>query len=160
MSVLSPKIDDVRNTIEEHIQTLTDQLYTLNKQLHDEPEIAFQEFKAQKCISEFLESQGHSVERGPYKLPTSFESRYGSKGRCVNFNAEYDALPELGHACGHNLIAIASIAAYLALTHTLGKYCVDGRAQLLGTPAEEDGGGKILLLNANAYKNVDISLMM
>ncbi|GKT64036.1 peptidase M20 domain-containing protein 2 [Colletotrichum tofieldiae] len=160
MSVLSPKIDDVRNTIEEHIQTLTDQLYTLNKQLHDEPEIAFQEFKAQKCISEFLESQGHSVECGPYKLPTSFESRYGSKGRCVNFNAEYDALPELGHACGHNLIAIASIAAYLALTHALRKYCIDGRAQLLGTPAEEDGGGKILLLNANAYKNVDISLMI
>jgi len=58
------------------------------------------------------------------------------------------------------LIAIASIAAYLALTHALGKYGVDGKAQLLGTPAEEDGGGKILLLNAGAYEKADLSLMM
>jgi metal-dependent amidase/aminoacylase/carboxypeptidase family protein len=78
----------------------------------------------------------------------------------VNFNAELDALPELGHACGHNLIALASIAGFLALRRLLEKSGVPGRVQLLGTPAEEDGGGKIELLNAGAYKHVDVSLMM
>jgi metal-dependent amidase/aminoacylase/carboxypeptidase family protein len=177
LSKPSFSLEDVRNTIETYIKGLADELYTLNKlvriwptfaiqyantftQIHDEPEIAFQEIKAQTRISDFLEKQGHSVQRGAYDLPTSFESTYGSKGRHVNFNAEYDALPGLGHACGHNLIATASIAAYLALTHALAKYGVDGRAQLLGTPAEEDGGGKILLLNAKAYDKADLSLMM
>ncbi|KAK2927802.1 Amidohydrolase [Fusarium oxysporum f. sp. vasinfectum] len=160
LSKPSISMEDIRNTIDTYIKGLSDELYTLNKQIHDEPEIAFQEFKAQTHISDFLEQQGHSVQRGTYNLPTSLESIYGSKGRCVNFNAEYDALPGLGHACGHNLIAIASIAAYLALTHALGKYGVDGKAQLLGTPAEEDGGGKILLLNAGAYEKADLSLMI
>ncbi|KAI1055893.1 hypothetical protein LB506_009166 [Fusarium annulatum] len=160
LSKPSISMEDVRNTIDTYIKGLSDNLYILNKQIHDEPEIAFQEFKAQTHISDFLERQGHAVQRGAYNLPTSLESIYGSKGRCVNFNAEYDALPGLGHACGHNLIATASIAAYLALTHTLNKYGVDGRAQLLGTPAEEDGGGKILLLNARAYEKADLSLMI
>ncbi|KAF5652739.1 amidohydrolase [Fusarium sp. NRRL 25303] len=160
LSKPSISMEDVRNTIDTYIKGLSDELYTLNKKIHDEPEIAFHEFKAQAHISDFLERQGHIVQRGAYNLPTSLESIYGSKGRCVNFNAEYDALPGLGHACGHNLIATASIAAYLALTHTLNKYGVDGRAQLLGTPAEEDGGGKILLLNAGAYENADLSLMI
>ncbi|KAF5717591.1 amidohydrolase [Fusarium mundagurra] len=151
---------DVRNTIDTYIKGLSDELYTLNKQIHDEPEIAFQEFKAQTRISDLLEQQGHTVQRGVYNPPTSLESIYSSKGRCVNFNAEYDALPGLGHACGHNLIATASIAAYLALTHTLNKYGVDGRAQLLGTPAEENGGGKILLINSGAYEKAYISLMI
>jgi metal-dependent amidase/aminoacylase/carboxypeptidase family protein len=100
------------------------------------------------------------VQQGAYNLPTSLESKHGSDGRCVNFNAEYDALPGLGHACGHNLIATAGVSAYLALSFVLDKYGVEGRAQLLGTPAEEDGGGKILLLDAGAYKEVDVSLMM
>ncbi|RBA19795.1 hypothetical protein FPRO05_09095 [Fusarium proliferatum] len=160
LSKPSISMEDVRNTIDTYIKGLSDNLYILNKQIHDEPEIAFQEFKAQTHISDFLERQGHAVQRGAYNLPTSLESIYGSKGRCVNFNAEYDALPGLGHACGHNLIATASIAAYLALTHTLNKYGVYGRAQLLGTPAEEDGGGKILLLNARAYEKADLSLMI
>ncbi|CVK96234.1 hypothetical protein FPRO06_11842 [Fusarium proliferatum] len=156
----SISMEDVRNTIDTYIKGLSDELYTLNKQIHDEPEIAFQESKAQTHISNFLEKQGHAVQRGAYNLPTSLESIYGSKGRCVNFNAEYDALPDLGHACGHNLIATASIAAYLALAHALSKYDVNGRAQLLGTPAEEDGGGKVLLLDAGAYEKADLSLMI
>ncbi|KAF5989725.1 amidohydrolase AmhX [Fusarium bulbicola] len=160
LSKPSISVEDVRNTIDTYIRSLSDELYALNKQIHDEPEIAFQEFKAQTHISDFLEKQGHTVQRGAYNLPTSLESIYGSKGRCVNFNAEYDALPGLGHACGHNLIATASIAAYLALTHALNKYDVNGRAQLLGTPAEEDGGGKILLLDAGAYDKADLSLMI
>jgi metal-dependent amidase/aminoacylase/carboxypeptidase family protein len=77
----------------------------------------------------------------------------------VNFNAEYDALSGIGHACGHNLIATSSIAAFLALSFAVSKFNIPGRAQLLGTPAEENGGGKAKLIDAGAYKNVDISLM-
>jgi len=77
----------------------------------------------------------------------------------VNFNAEYDALPNIGHACGHNLIATSSLAAFLALSFTLRDMGIPGRTQLLGTPAEESGGGKVDLLKAGAYKGVDVSLM-
>lgn len=83
----------------------------------------------------------------------------GTGGRLINFNAEYDALPGIGHACGHNLIATSSIAAFLALSFAITKFNVPGRAQLLGTPAEENGGGKTKLIDAGAYKSVDISLM-
>ncbi|KAL6408667.1 amidohydrolase AmhX [Ilyonectria robusta] len=155
-----PRLDEVRQTVEGYIRGLSDDLYTLSRQIHDQPEIAFQEFKAQKHISTFLQSHGHRVQEGAYNLPTAFESKHGSGGRCVNFNAEYDALPGLGHACGHNLIATAGVSAYLALSFALDKYGIQGRAQLLGTPAEEDGGGKILLLEAGAYKGVDVSLMI
>lgn len=77
----------------------------------------------------------------------------------VNFNAEYDALPGIGHACGHNLIATSSITAFLALSFAIKKFGIPGRTQLLGTPAEENGGGKARLIEAGAYKDVDISLM-
>ena len=77
----------------------------------------------------------------------------------MNFNAEYDALPDIGHACGHNLIATASLTAFLALSFALKAYGIPGRTQLLGTPAEEIGGGKIVLLKAGAYDGVDASLM-
>lgn len=78
----------------------------------------------------------------------------------MNFNAEYDALPGIGHACGHNLIATASITGFVALAFAIKKFSLPGRAQLLGTPAEEGGGGKIELINAGAYKKADVSLMM
>lgn len=83
----------------------------------------------------------------------------GTSGRLINFNAEYDALPGIGHACGHNLITTSSMAAFLALSFAIRKFNVPGRVQLLGTPAEENGGGKAKLIDAGAYKNVDISLM-
>ncbi|KAJ5674311.1 uncharacterized protein N7477_004245 [Penicillium maclennaniae] len=123
------------------------------------PELAYEEHYAHDTICNFLEKQGFTVTRHAYGLDTSFEALSGSGGRLINFNAEYDALPGIGHACGHNLIATSSIAAFLALSFTLKKYGIPGRTQLLGTPAEENGGGKAKLIDAGAYKNVDISLM-
>ena len=84
----------------------------------------------------------------------------GSGGRLANFNAEYDALPGIGHACGHNLIATAAVTGFIGLAYVLNRFRINGRVQLLGTPAEEDGGGKIDLLKAGAYNEVDVSLMM
>lgn len=77
----------------------------------------------------------------------------------VNFNAEYDALPGIGHACGHNLITTSSVSGFLALSFALKNLGAPGRTQLLGTPAEENGGGKAKLIEAGAYEGVDVSLM-
>lgn len=99
------------------------------------------------------------MTRHAYGLETSFEAISGSGGPLVNFNAEYDALPDIGHACGHNLIATSSVTAFLALSFALRKFGIPGRTQLLGTPAEENGGGKAQLIDAGAYRGVDVSLM-
>ena len=94
-----------------------------------------------------------------YGLETSFCTEYGKGGRLVSFNVEYDALPGIGHACGHNLIATGSIAAFLGLVAVMKKHSIPGRVRLLGTPAEEGGGGKVKLIDAGAYGGVDASLM-
>lgn len=99
------------------------------------------------------------MTRHAHGLDTSFVATSGSGGRVVSFNAEYDALPGIGHACGHNLITTGSTAAFLALSALLAQYGVPGRAQLLGTPAEENGGGKARLIEAGAYKEADVMLM-
>jgi amidohydrolase len=102
---------------------------------------------------------GYSVTRHAYGIETSFEVEYGSNGRVVVFNAEYDALPGIGHACGHNLIATSSIASFIATAEAIRDNGVSGRVRLLGTPAEESGGGKIKLLKAGAYQGVDACIM-
>jgi amidohydrolase len=95
-----------------------------------------------------------------YGIETAFEVEFGSGGRVLTFNAEYDALPNIGHACGHNLIATASLGAFLAVVDALKKTGKAGRVRLLGTPAEESTGGKLKLIDAGAYKDVDMCLMM
>ncbi|KAL3428365.1 amidohydrolase [Phlyctema vagabunda] len=110
--------------------------------------------------SSFLESLGFKVTRHAYGIPTSVLAEYGNGGRVITFNAEYDALPDIGHACGHNLIATSSIAAFLGVAGALKELKVPGRVRLLGTPAEEGGGGKIDLIDAGAYSDVDACLMV
>jgi metal-dependent amidase/aminoacylase/carboxypeptidase family protein len=99
------------------------------------------------------------VTRRAYGVKTAFEALSGEGGRLISINAEYDALPDVGHACGHHLIAAAGISAFFGIALALKKYNLPGRVQLLGTPAEESGGGKVSLLNAGAYQGVDAVLM-
>lgn len=103
---------------------------------------------------------GFTVEPHAYGLETSFSAEYGTGGRLVIFNAEYDALPGIGHACGHNLIASASFAAFLGVAAALRESGTAGRVRLLGTPAEEGGGGKLKLIEAGAYRDCAASLMV
>ncbi|EHA19935.1 hypothetical protein ASPNIDRAFT_178302 [Aspergillus niger ATCC 1015] len=152
--------DQVRRVINEYLAGLDDSLRRVNLDIHGNPELAYEEHYAHDTISTFLEDLGVPVTRSAYGLATCFEATGGSGGRCVNFNAELDALPGIGHACGHNLIATASVAAFLALRHALAEFSVQGQVQLLGTPAEEDGGGKIDLLKRGAYDKADVSLMV
>ncbi|KAJ5946917.1 hypothetical protein N7454_003756 [Penicillium verhagenii] len=159
MTVSIAQLDAVRESVDAALETLHDSLRKLNHEIWSNPELAYEEHRAHDAICDFLEQQGFTVTRHAYGLDTSFEALSGTGGRLINFNAEYDALPDIGHACGHNLIATSSIAAFLALSFALKKYGIPGRAQLLGTPAEENGGGKAKLIDAGAYKSVDISLM-
>ncbi len=108
---------------------------------------------------------GVRVTAHAYGLETAFEAEYGAGGRVVAFNAEYDALPGIGHACGHNLIATVGLSAFLAAVDALKAQAAAGRAaagrvRLLGTPAEETTGGKVRLVAAGAYADVDACLMM
>lgn len=150
---------DIAGYIDARLEKVNNKLREVNRTLHSNPELGFEEHIAHDTICDFLEGLGYKVTRRAYGLDTSFEVIYGEGGRLVNINAEYDALPGGGHMCGHNLISTCSLAAFIALTAALEKTKVPGRVQLLGTPAEEDGGGKALLIKAGAFENVCASVM-
>lgn len=126
--------------------------------IHSHPELRFEEHRAAAWISDAVEKSGVAVERGLGGLPTAFRARLGDgKGPHVAILAEYDALPEIGHACGHNLIAGGALGAFLALARQKGSF--PGTLDLVGTPAEEGGGGKIRLLEAGVFEGVDAAMM-
>ncbi|KAI1141444.1 hypothetical protein F5Y05DRAFT_410000 [Hypoxylon sp. FL0543] len=128
----------------------------INQALHQHPETAYKEVFAHDTITKFLEDRGFTVKRSTYGLATSFEAEVGSSGPLVVICAEYDALPQIGHACGHNLIATSSIAAFLGAAAALRQSGASGRLRILGTPAEEGGGGKAKLIDAGAFDD-DVS---
>ncbi|MGW2088894.1 M20 family metallopeptidase [Streptomyces sp. NPDC001880] len=135
-----------------------DRVLKLARALHARPEIAFQEAESAAAISELLAEGGFTVEHGTGGLPTAFTATAGSGELTVALCVEYDALPEVGHACGHNLIAGASVAAALALAPYVDELGITLKA--IGTPAEEHGGGKALLLEAGAFDGVGLALMV
>ena len=143
-------------------------LYTLyfvltTVQIHQNPELCYGEHKAHDAICNHIKalgSYGITVIPKAYGLETSFLAEYGDgDGEVVDFCAEYDALPEIGHGCGHNLIAISSIASFLGVVAVMKQSKFPGKVRLLGTPAEEGGGGKIKLIEAGALKYTTVSLM-
>lgn len=145
-------LDGAWSLIDGRIDQLSPDLRNdVNKALHDHPETCYQEFFAHDTLTAFLSKKGFDVKRKTYGLDTSFEASIGQGGRQVVFCAEYDALPNIGHACGHNLIATSSFAAFMGTAHALSTLNIPGRLRLLGTPAEEGGGGKAKLIDAGAF---------
>ncbi len=140
-----------RSVIGETINEHSPDLKQLSLDLHAHSETAFKEFFAHDTIANLLEAKGFAVTRSAYGVETSLEAESGSAGRLVVFCAEYDALPQIGHGCGHNLIAMSSIAAFLGVVEALRRTGSPGRVRLLGTPAEEAGGGKVRLIEAGAF---------
>ena len=133
-------------------------LAALSRDIHAHPELRFEEHHAAAGICAYLERAGFAVERGVGGMPTAFRARAGKPGGPrVAVLAEYDALPEIGHACGHNLIATGGIGAFVAAAAVAER--AGGEVILLGTPAEEGGGGKIKLIEAGAFEGVDAALM-
>lgn len=155
---MSLSVEAANAGIDAHMSDLSD----LNEYIHANPELAYEEVKAHDKFVDVLAKLGFKVTPHAYGVPTSFLAEYGSGGRLVVFNAEYDALPGVGHACGHNLIATSSFASFLGVVAAMRKAgdSFQGRVQLLGTPAEEGGGGKLKLIDAGAYKGVDACLMI
>ncbi|EXJ81043.1 hypothetical protein A1O3_07331 [Capronia epimyces CBS 606.96] len=153
-------ISDARGTISTAIDNDDGGLRALNLDIHSHPETAYEERHAHDAICAFLEARGFTVKRHTYGLETSFEATVGQGGRLVVFCAEYDALPGIGHGCGHNLIATSSIAAFVGLATAVVKAGVAGRVRLLGTPAEEGGGGKAKLIDAGAFDDDIVGAIM
>jgi amidohydrolase len=140
------------------IDGAADDLIALSKFIHDNPEIALQEVRASAACADFLEERGFAVERGVAELPTAFAAAAGTGQPRIAYLAEYDALPGVGHGCGHNLIAIAGIGAGLGLAAALPHLGGLGRVDVFGTPAEEAVGGKVIMANAGVFAGVDAAL--
>jgi amidohydrolase len=141
------------------VDAMRAELIEISRAIHAEPELAFHEEKAAARLTGAVERHGLPITRGVCGLKTAFASEFGPKdGPRVAILAEYDALPGIGHACGHNLIATSALGAALALAE-LGDW-LPGCVRLLGTPAEEGGNGKELMARAGAFRDVDAAMMM
>ena len=133
------------------------QLIHLSETLHANPELGWQEHRAAGWTAEYLSAHGFEVEREYLGFPTAIRAVFGTGSRRVGLMAEYDALPGLGHACGHNIITAISCGAAVALAQFAAEH--DLTVQLYGTPAEEGGGGKIELLKKGAFRGLDLAMM-
>ena len=141
------------------VDAMQAELLGLSHAIHANPELAFEERQAAALLAGAIERAGLDVATGVYELETAFQADFGaSGGPCVALLAEYDALPDIGHACGHNLIATASVGAGLALARLRGG--LPGRIRILGTPAEERGAGKELMARRGAFDGIDAALMI
>jgi amidohydrolase len=142
----------------EVIESLRDELVSLSHFIHDHPELGYEEYESSTVLANFIEGQGFEVERGSAGLPTAFRATKGTGDLHVVYCAEYDALPNVGHACGHNIIATSSLGAALGLGAVADDAGVT--VTLLGTPSEEGGGGKVDLLNAGYFDDAHAALMV
>jgi amidohydrolase len=135
-----------------------DRLVKLSHRIHANPELAFEEERASAWVAGACDGAGLDVEMGVCDLPTAFAATAGSGPLHVAICAEYDALPDVGHACGHNVIAAAAVGAGLALAQVADDLGIT--VHVLGTPAEEGGGGKILMLQRGAFDGVHAAMMV
>ena len=154
--------DPTKLKVVEAVDRLGNELEALSHTIHENPELAFKEEKASAWLADFLEKHGATVERGVGGLPTAFRATIAGRaaGPTIAIMAEYDALPGIGHACGHNVIATAGAGAGAAIAAALGTLPYAGRIQVIGTPAEEGGAGKVKLMDAGVFRDVDAAMMI
>jgi len=154
------RIDRLEQRVVAEIDARRDELIRIADEIHANPEVGFQEFESAALLSGKLEENGFAVERGVAGLETAFVATLAGRdgGPTVAFLAEYDALPGLGHACGHNLIGTAAVGAGLGMKAVLPELA--GTIQVIGTPAEEGGGGKAIMVDAGVFAGVDAAMMM
>ncbi|KAJ3411589.1 hypothetical protein HDV05_002009 [Chytridiales sp. JEL 0842] len=158
------------NTIDDYLSqpnSISSELQQVSLQLHSHPETSYEEVYAHQLLTTFLESKGFNVTKSACDLSTAFVADWAPEWvtdseECVRvcFLSEYDALPGIGHACGHNLIAISGVAALMALREAVVTHKLRARLRLLGTPAEEGTGGKIPMIARGALQGVDVALMV
>ena len=150
---------DIHNAVTQAVESLREELVGISLDIHSHPEINFEEHYSAKLLADALEQHGFKVERGVGGVETAFRGTIeGGKGDgpTIALLAEYDALPDVGHGCGHNLIAISNLGAGLGIKAVMES--MPGRLVVLGTPAEEGGGGKVRMLAAGVFEDIDITL--
>ncbi|MBI2912717.1 MAG: M20 family metallopeptidase [Chloroflexi bacterium] len=135
----------------------SDELIEVSRDIHSHPELSMEERRAAALLAGRLEGHGFAVERGAFGLETAFRARWGEGPVTIAYLCEYDCLPEIGHACGHNLIATAGLGGALGLKAAVSPDAVT--LLVLGTPAEEGGGGKAIMLERGAFEGVGAAMM-
>ena len=150
----------IHESIKQRIEEVSEELISASHAIHANPELAFKEFFACETLTNALEHHDIKTEKAVYSLETSFEAKLNtdSEGATVAILAEYDALPGIGHACGHNIIATSALGAALGL-HAVAQE-LQGSIRLIGTPAEEKGGGKELMARNGAFEGIDAAMMI
>jgi amidohydrolase len=149
--------ETINQRLSAEVGKLSSKAIAVSREIHQNPELAFREQHAASLLTAWLGDEGFAVERGVAGLETAFLAVRGSGEPGIAYLLEYDALPDLGHGCGHNLIAAGGAAAAIALARALGPE--SGTVHVIGTPAEEDGGGKIIELEAGVFDGLTAAMM-
>lgn len=148
----------LKQAVCDRVDELADRLLDASHQIHAHPELNYEEHFAHELLTGFLEREGVTPTRHAYDLETAFDSTAGSTGPTIAVLCEYDALPGVGHACGHNIIATAGLGAGLAAAFVAEQ--AGGRVRIMGTPAEEGGCGKVRMARKGAFDGVDAAMMV
>jgi amidohydrolase len=151
-------VTDLKARMVERVDALAETLVEVSHDIHEHPELCYEEHHAHGLLTSILEREGVDITRSAFDLDTAFDARVGSEGPAVAVCLEYDALPGVGHACGHNVIAAAGLGASLAAAALAEE--AGGRLRILGTPAEEGGAGKVHMIDRGALDGVDAAMMV
>ena len=152
------EIEKLKLKAKDRVELQRRELIQLSLNIHDNPELGFEEEKASAWLTSYLEDNEFHIERGIAGLATAFRATYGQGSPSIAMLAEYDALPEIGHGCGHNIIATSAVGAAVA-----SKSIIDqsgGSVLVMGTPGEESFAGKIDMVKAGAFKKIDVAMMV
>lgn len=152
------KVKRLKEAVVAAVDSRHKELIDISLEIHNDPELAFKEFKASKLLADYLRSNGFSVEYGAYDLETAFKATIGSSVPRIAILAEYDALEGVGHGCGHNIIGTAAAGAGVALALVIKE--LGGTVVVFGTPAEEGGNGKELMAKRGAFNDIDAAMMI
>jgi amidohydrolase len=151
-------IEKLKAKVRDSIETQREQLIQLSLNIHDNPELGFKEEKAATWLTGYLEDSGFHIERGIAGLATAFRASYGQERPRIALLAEYDALPKIGHGCGHNIIGVSAVGAGVASKRLIDS--LGGSVAVMGTPGEENYGGKIDMVKGGAFKEVDVAMIV
>lgn len=148
----------IKKICRRNVEAAEEVLLGLSHRIHADPELGFEEYRACRLLSTELEQRGFTLERGLAQMPTAFRATIGEGPLVVGVCVEYDALPGIGHACGHNVIAAAGMTAAFGLAPLVDQLGI--KLVVFGTPAEENGGGKVVLLEAGEFDGLDLAMMV
>lgn len=150
----------VKEKLKEEMDHITQQLWDMSDQLYHNPELGDEEFESMKLLTSFLSEHGFQIETNIVNRPTAFKAEFksGKNGPTIAYLAEYDALPEIGHGCGHNLIGTMSVGAGIILSKIISE--TGGNVIVFGTPAEETNGAKVPMSEEGIFEDVDVAMIL